>query len=240
MVVDAVGGGTWRVPRIVWLAGAIMLLAAFCAWMLIPRHYVADDRPKVNLESLIPTTFGEWRVDPTQAQMLVDPTVQEKLDSLYTQSLNRVYLNAQGQRVLLSIAYGRNQNTESTAAHRPEFCYAAQGFVVNRLGVSELSLAQHRINVVRLDSHVGERREPISYWVTLNHEASLPGFQRKLDQLRFGLQGLIVDGMLVRVSTIRHLSDPSSLDGEFELQSQFVRAMERAMSPADRSSVFGS
>jgi EpsI family protein len=230
----------WKVPLLIWVAGAVMIGAALLAAKVTPHHVLAEDRPELKLESVVPGRFGEWVVDPAMAMMLVDPTVQKKLDSLYTQTLNRTYVNARGERVMLSIAYGRNQNTESTAAHRPEFCYSAQGFVVSKVGLFELSLNKHQINVVRLDATSGDRREPITYWVTLGDSASVPGFQRKLHQLKYGLQGLIVDGMLVRVSTIRSLSDTATLQQDFALHERFLREMELAIPGGTRSRIFGS
>lgn len=234
------GGVDWRVPRVIWLALLLMLGAALTAYALIPRHFVADDKPPVKLEALVPASFGEWREDPAWAHLLVDPTVQEKLNVLYTQTLNRAYVGKNGERVMLSIAYGRNQNTESTAAHRPEFCYTAQGWVVTRIGQAKVKLDKHSIDVVHLDARAGNLMQPISYWVTLNDEASIPGFQRKLKQLKFGLQGMIVDGMLVRVSTQRGAQDTSGLEADFALQDRFLRDMEQAIPASSRARFFGS
>lgn len=234
------GGFEWRVPTLIWGVLLVMLCAAYAAYALIPRHSVADDKPEVKLEALLPKAFGDWREDPSWAHLLVDPTLQQKLDVLYTQTLNRAYVGKNGERVMLSIAYGRNQNTESTAAHRPEFCYTAQGWVVNRIGLGRVDLDKHHINVVHLDARAGNLRQPISYWVTLNDEASIPGFQRKIKQLKYGLQGLIVDGMLVRVSTQRSGEDPRGLDADFAVQDRFLRDMEQAIPASSRSRFFGS
>ena len=233
-------GPDWRVPRVIWLAALLMLCAALAAYALMPRHSVADDKPDVKLEALLPQAFGDWREDPAWAHLLVDPTLQQKLDVLYTQTLNRAYVGKNGERVMLSIAYGRNQNTESTAAHRPEFCYTAQGWVVTRIGQASVALDKHHIDVVHLDARAGSVRQPISYWVTLNDEASIPGFQRKLKQLKYGLQGLIVDGMLVRVSTQRSAEDSRGLDADFAVQDRFLRDMEQAIPASSRSRFFGS
>jgi EpsI family protein len=215
------------------------LCAAWLAVHLTPSHFVADDKQPVKLASMLPTQFAGWAVDPDQVALLVDPNVQKVVDSLYSQTLSRLYVNAKGQRIMLSIAYGRDQNSESTAAHRPEFCYSAQGFVVQKMGVAALPLTNHQISVMRLDARSGERREPITYWVTLGDNASLPGMRRKLLQLQYGLQGQILDGMLVRVSTVRAAIQPGSLDADFQLQADFLREMEKALAPEARSRFFG-
>ncbi|TAK97867.1 MAG: EpsI family protein [Aquabacterium sp.] len=231
---------SWRVPRLIWFAALLMVVAALLARQLTPTHMVADDKPPMALETLVPKQFGEWVLDPGAASMVVDPTVQQTLDSLYTQTLNRTYVSKSGERVMLSIAYGRNQNTESTAAHRPEFCYTAQGWVVTRLGVTDVQLDRHRTSAVRLDSRASTYRQPISYWVTLDESASVPGWHRKLHQLKYGLQGLIVDGMLVRVSNLRSAEDPRGLEVDFALQDRFLRDLEQAVPQSARARFFGS
>lgn len=239
MSAEALKPTVWRVHPGVWCALVIMLTAAFLADWFTPRHYTADDKPPVKLADMVPKAFGVWQEDPSQAVLLVDPTLQKAIDELYSQTLNRMYVSSNGERVLLSIAYGRNQNSESTAAHRPEFCYSAQGFMVQRVGVSPVALDGHEVQAVRLDAHQGERREPISYWVTLDNEPTLPGWDRKLRQLRHGLQGKIVDGMLVRVSSLRDTSSPDGLESDFQMQDRFLRDMAKAMSPDVRVRFFG-
>lgn len=179
--------------------------------------------------------MGGWVVDASIIPLLPDASLQSKLDALYSQLLARTYVNAQGQRVMLSIAYGADQSSEATAVHRPEFCYSAQGFRVRSAGRHTLSFGPRQIEVQRLISEMGSRFEPITYWVTLDEHASLPGLSRKLDQLRFGLRGQIPDGMLLRVSTIG-LSQAQS----FAVQEEFLETLYRAISPAVRTRYFGS
>ncbi len=239
MWADAIKQADWRVSPLIWLAAVMMAVAAWAGMRMTPSHFLADDKPPVALESMVPMSFAGWQVDPSQAVLLVDPSLKKAIDALYTQTLSRLYVGPSGERVLLSIAYGRNQNSESTAAHRPEFCYSAQGFIVSRVGVAPLDLGSHQINVVRLDAYTGERREPISYWVTLNDEPALPGWQRKVKQLQYGLQGQIVDGMLVRVSTLRGRRDNTGLESDFALQGRFLREMSASMPPEVRVRFFG-
>ena len=59
----------------------------------------------------------------------MDPGQKALLDRLYEQQLSRTYENAQGYRIMLSIAYGGNQRDE-LELHKPEVCYVAQGFVL--------------------------------------------------------------------------------------------------------------
>jgi EpsI family protein len=222
------------------VAAALMITGVGASVVMTPTRMIADEKLPMNLESVIPASFGEWKIDPLVVPILPDPTVQNKLDQLYSQTLNRTYVNTAGQRVMLSLAYGRNQNSESTAAHRPEFCYVSQGFSIHQFGQQALKLPKHSLEVVRLQAVAGARVEPISYWVTLNDEASVPGFDRKLRQLRYGLQGLIVDGMLVRVSSLVDGNTAIDTMPDYRLHNRFVAELEAAVPTAFRTRIFGS
>src|SRR5574343_1325133 len=183
------------------LASACMLGAAYLSEALRPTQSLADVRPAIVLEQLVPMEFGGWKAEPSLTPLLPDPSVQRVIESAYSQTLARGYVNDKGQVVMLTIAYGKDQNSESTAAHRPEFCYTGQGFTVHELGVHQAQLAGHALTMRQLVGTRDNYTEQISYWVTLDDQATLPGLGRKIAQLRYGLQGQIADGMLVRVST---------------------------------------
>lgn len=214
---------------------ASMAGGAAVAEAMKPRERLSLTKAPIQLEQQVPTLLAGWRVDTSLIPLLPDASLQAKLDALYSQLLARTYVNAAGQRVMLSIAYGADQSSEATAVHRPEFCYSAQGFRVSGAGRHTLTLGQRQIEVQRLISQMGSRYEPITYWVTLDERASLPGLNRKLDQLRYGLRGLIPDGMLVRVSTIGLQQDES-----FAVQQAFLEALYEAVPAAVRARYFGS
>ena len=90
------------------------------------------------------------------------------------------------------------------------------------------------IQVRRLVGALGPRFEPITYWITLNDEATLPGFRRKLKQIALGLRGQIPDGMLVRVSTIG-LAEKAA----YAVQDGFIAELARHLGPELRARYFG-
>jgi EpsI family protein len=211
-----------------------MLLALAAAESLRPTQHLSEARSRIDLASQVPHAFGEWREDQTVLPVLPNPQVQAKLDVLYSQVLARTYINPEGQRVMLSIAYGSDQSSEATAVHRPEFCYSAQGFRVRGAGQQALDIDGHPLRVQRLIATMAPRFEPISYWITLDDQATLPGLDRKLAQLRYGLRGQIPDGMLVRVSTV----GLGEAEG-FALQHRFLQSLRQAMPAAVASRYFG-
>jgi EpsI family protein len=222
-------------PRRSFIVGAACLSAVGVAEAMRPRHRLADDLPPLALSDDFPVAFNDWREDPSVMPVLPDPTVQASLSRLYAQVLARGYRNATGELVMLTVAYGSDQGSETTAVHRPEFCYSAQGFKVRNAGVGHLVLPGRTLTVQRLLAEQGDRVEPILYWVTLANEATLPGWSRKWHQLRYGLRGEIPDGMLVRTSTVGLLPKRS-----FDLQMQFLGQLRAALPARVVGRVFGS
>jgi EpsI family protein len=217
------------------LAALLMLGGVAASEALKPRQSMADMKPKLVLAELVPPSFGVWREVRSMQPVMPDPTVQAIIDMTYSEVLARAYVNDLGQVVMLTIAYGKDQNSEATAAHRPEFCYTGQGFSIKNKGVHEAQLATHALEVQQL---VGTKQgyvEPISYWVTLAESATLPGLGRKLAQLRYGLQGQVADGMLVRVS-----SPNRDLDKAYELHDRFIRDLEQQIPISFRARFFGA
>ncbi len=216
------------------LAGAAMLAAAAGAVALKPTIRMADSQP-VNFEQMVPKHFGVWQLDPTIIPVEVDPEIQAKLDDIYSQTLSRTYINDKGQRVMLSIAYGEDQNTEKTQAHRPEFCYRSQGFGVKEVAVVNLGVDNRQIVARQLLTQKPNRIEPVTYWMTIGEHVSLPGWRRKVTQLRYGLRGYIADGLLFRVSSLG-----AETATEYQLQQAFITDLNRAIPEQVRSRVFGS
>jgi EpsI family protein len=223
-----------KVSRQALIAGIAMFLSAILAWAMTPTKKVADERPPLELETIFPSGFGSWRIDPNVVPLTVSPDVQAQLDKLYSRTLARTYVNEQGERVMLSVAYGGDQS-DALQVHRPEVCYTAQGFQVLKEVVGELATQYGALPVKRLLAVSGRRQEPITYWVTVGDQATYGGMKQKLIKLKYGLTGKVPDGMLVRVSTIS--SDPEK---GYEVQGAFLKDMLGAMDPKDRLRIAGS
>jgi EpsI family protein len=211
-----------------------MSAISFAAETFKPTERVADQRPKIDLDAQVPLAFDGWLLDRSIIPIAPSPDVQASLDALYSATLARTYINSRGQRVMLSIAYGSDQSSEATSVHRPEFCYSAQGFRVKSVGEAKLMLDGYALPVQRLIAQQGQRLEPITYWITIDDEATLPGLGRKLEQLRYGLQGKIPDGMLVRVSTVG-LDEVTA----FKVQEDFLRSLYSIFDSDFRNRYFG-
>jgi EpsI family protein len=174
--------------------------AAALAKAGVPTKKIADQW-ETDLETMFPAQFGDWQVDTSLPVILPAPDVQAKLDAIYNQVLARTYVNRRtGERVMLSVAYGGDQS-DGMSVHLPEVCYPAQGFQLLSQSTGVLSLRGRPVPVKRLETRLGTRYEPITYWLTLGETVAAGRTARKIQQMRYGLQGLVVDGMLIRVST---------------------------------------
>lgn len=201
---------------------------------LTPKPRVLQPHEQFSLEQMIPQRFGDWRIDPSIVPLAPDPEQQSMLEKIYDQTLSRTYINSQGQRVMLSIAYGGDQS-KALQLHLPEVCYVAQGFQMQKDAEDNLTTRFGELPVKRLVARLHERNEPITYWITIGEHASRAGIQQKLHRLAYGLSGEIPDGMLVRVSTIQ-----SNETQAYGVQDRFVAEMLGVMAPRDRTRLLGS
>lgn len=146
--------------------GVYMFAAAGMALALKPTAKVADSGPKVDLEVLLPKTFGDWKIGETIVPLIADPELQAKLDKIYNQTLTRTYVNSRNERIMLSIAYGGDQS-DTMAVHKREVCYPAQGFQILKSAFGTFSTGAGDIPVKHLVATQGQRVEPINYWTTV-------------------------------------------------------------------------
>lgn len=211
---------------------ALMCLTSVGAVALRPGNKAAVRSP-IDLASIVPNQFGNWREEPLPAAQVVNPETKQLLDRLYSQILNRTYVSADGYRIMLSIAYGSDQRDEFQA-HKPEVCYPAQGFTLQSKQPGTLATGFGEISVTRLQTRMGERWEPVTYWFTVGDSAIENKIQKRLVEFRYGLTGEIPDGMLFRVSSI-----DKEHERAYRLQGQFVHDLLQAISPAQRARLSG-
>ncbi|GCL65116.1 exosortase-associated protein EpsI, B-type [Pseudaquabacterium pictum] len=215
------------------LVALLMVASAGAAVFGRPTKHMADQIGMPNLEAMFPKAFGEWRVDTSMPVVLPSPDVQALLDKIYNQVLSRSYVNAKGERIMLSVAYGGDQS-DGTSAHRPEVCYPAQGFAITANKLQTLPVGGRQLPVRQLMSKLGPRNEPITYWVVVGGDVVTTGIGQKLAQMRYGVRGIVADGMLMRVSNIE-----ADMAKGHQLQARFITDLAGQMDAASASRVFG-
>lgn len=212
----------------------LMLAASGLALALRPTHKIADQGSAMDLEAMIPRMFGDWREEPQNAVPIVDPQQKELIDKIYTQTLSRTYVNNRGYRIMLSLAYGKDQR-DTMQVHYPEVCYPAQGFSLQEKQNGTLATERGAIPVTRILTSLGQRNEPVTYWTTVGDRVVQTGIQKKLAEMSYGLSGKIPDGMLIRISSI----DPEAVHA-YEMQTEFADQMLSALTPEYRQRLNGN
>jgi len=210
----------------------MLIVTSVAALAFRPDTKIADIT-QISLESMIPRRIGDWHEDPQRNVQVVNPQTQAMLDKLYSQLLVRVYVDEEGYRIMLSLAYGSDQRG-TLQAHKPEVCYPAQGFTLHSNVLVPLSTPFGEIPAQRLYTTRGPRAEPVTYWYTVGDTAVQTKLQKRLVDLRYGLTGQIPDGMLFRVSSI-----DANEDRARRKQDRFVNQLLQAISPVDRKRVSG-
>ncbi len=206
----------------------LMLLSGWAAKLAEPTVRIADSHAQIMLDSAVPKQFGDWREDVSQASAVINPTTEQALQRIYAQTLSRTYVNQQGARIMLSIAYGADQR-DNLSVHFPEGCYGGQGFAVTAVEADVLKTGQGTLPVSRMVATLNNRIEPISYWVMVGEKAVRDSWEMKKVKLAYALKREIPDATLVRVSNI----DPDAAEA-YQLQQQFVSQMFDAMTPQAR------
>ena len=212
---------------------ALMCCASAAGIAMRPTSKASASADAVSLETLVPPEFGEWRELQDKGALVVNPQTKELLDKLYSQLLTRTYVNRQGYRIMLSLAYGDDQRG-GLQAHRPETCYPAQGFKVSSLQDGTLSTAHGTIGVRRLITSLGPRNEPVTYWLTVGDHIVRNRWEKRLAEIRLGVTGQIPDGMLFRISSI-----DADEGRAFDMQRSFTADLMSAVSPRARRQLGG-
>lgn len=211
-----------------------MCVAAWVAVLARPTIRVADMRPKVELETLVPSKFGGWAIDQSIVPIGLSPDVAAAISQVYAQTLQRTYVNGDGERVMLSLAYGADQ-TDSVQIHLPEGCYQGQGFAVTDKNVGRYESRLGVFPVARLVARKANRQEPITYWVVVGDEVAVDSWGMKKAKLRYAAKKQIADGMLVRVSTISADSGAG-----FAIQNRFLSDLLDELSKDARDRLIGA
>lgn len=216
-----------------FLVCGLMIAASISAFALKPRPQDGGVPVEARLEQIVPVDFNGWKLEPTQGGFVVSPDVQETLGKIYSETLSRTYVSETGDRIMLSLAYGGSQSRE-LQIHKPEVCYAAQGFRLLDTQLASLQLNGRDVPVMRIVAQAANRREPITYWIRSGDYLVRGWFEQNKVRITYGLRGLVPDGLLVRVSSI---SDDS--DAAFRVQERFLDDLLKNLADQDKPMFLG-
>lgn len=209
-----------------------MVVSIGIAWAIRPHMMLAKVRRPIDLRTVIPQKFGDWREVKTRT-VIINPELAAALHKIYDQTLARTYVDSKGDGIMLSIAYGGDQEG-NLELHLPQGCYRGQGFAVGRVTQHRMATPYGMISVSRMVATLGLRVEPVTYWIVIGSKAADTLWTIKRDALEYALKDIVPDGMLVRVSTIT--PDASQA---YKLEQQFAAAMLVAIPAKDRHLFIG-
>lgn len=209
-----------------------MVSAAVLSQILTPSVMPDDGSDIINLETMIPGEFGKWKTDTSTTSPIVNPN-KAAIYKIYNQTLSRTYINDEGERVMLSIAYGGNQSTD-LHVHRPELCYVASGFEIREMTKTFVDTSIGRMPVMHLIAKQGSRNEPITYWIRVGDSLTRGWLEQKLTAIARSLTGNVPDGLLFRVSSISNDETQS-----YAIQQEFLSGMMLAVKPENRHWLVG-
>lgn len=215
------------------LFGGGLLAAAGVAAALTPRRNVVLLPEGRELESVVPQTIGTWRTIPSDVFVL--PKTEGSLaDRLYNQTVTRLYQSPDDIMVMLVMAYGQTQN-DLLQLHRPETCYTSVGFEITASKVERVLLpGTAGLPIRELTATAESRVEPIVYWTRIGDALPTTGEEQRWAKLEQQLDGIVPDGILVRMSTV---GEPNP--ATFAALRKFAAAMLGAVKPADRAVLIG-
>lgn len=205
---------------------ALLGMTGIATAALSPASHTVDVSAP-DLDAMLPRAFDGW----SQVDLATIVLPQESETSKGEAVAYRAYADELGRIVTVVAAYGPPLS-DSVRLHRPETCYAAQGFSIRSRSVATVSDRLGDIPVVNLDAESQSRRESVTYWLregsTFTTSAGDLGWRR----LRRGFGGSS-EGALLRVSTV------SRDAAQFDLNMEFLAAFADALGADARAVLLG-
>lgn len=188
----------------------------------------------VPLEDLFPRRFPGWQTD-MGAEVFVRPSRERGREhGIYDQVLERTYVSADGAGLMLLAAQG-NEQSAGLQMHRPEVCYPSNGFRLSSFETVSLQVVGRALPGARLHAVRSGRAESVTYWMVLGEQVVAGSTEFRLRQLQFGLRRKLLDGMLVRLSSI----GPDAQRG-YTLHARFASDLATALPAGNRAKIMGA
>lgn len=213
------------------IVGGALLATAGISYARQPRH-MPPLLGKTKLETLIPSRIGPWTFETSSG--LVLPPSDQLTESLYDELVTRVYTGPDGGGVMMLIAYSGRQDG-MLQVHRPEICYPASGYRLDRMEDHAIPLtAAERLPARFIVAEGRSRTEQLVYWTRIGPSFPTSWLGQREAVVRENLKGFIPDGVLVRISTIMQ-NDTAALN----LLERFTAELRRSLTGKAGQALFG-
>jgi EpsI family protein len=188
---------------------------------------------KGGLDAIIPNDVGPWKFETTSG--LVLPPPDATADRLYDEVLTRVYSRPDGQTVMFLVAYSSVQDG-LLQLHRPEVCYPVGGYQLTQTQISPIRFGNGDNVPARMFTATSAVRvEHVLYWTRLGAALPTSWVEQRWAVVRANLDGIIPDGVLVRMSCIEN--DP---DKAFAVLREFAADLASSVTPQTRKLLWQS
>lgn len=156
---------------------------------------------RVDLNAMFPRRLGGWIAVSDATPVLPDEAVERGIADAYDSWIARVYRREDGKAVMLVVAYG-SSTSRTLAVHRPETCYAAQGFTITATGERPLPPPFQSVVARQMMARREDRVEPVLFWMTVAGRQSSFGIGQNIALLKAAWRGESPDAFLIRASTV--------------------------------------
>lgn len=214
---------TIRVATCIQIILLSIVLFAVASVLKPSQHYA---RNGVNLERDVPKEIGEWfEGQQSIIQVSLFSGGANLLNQIYDDMLMRMYEDKQGNKLMLALAYAKEQR-QDVKIHLPEVCYPAQGYQLlksetkqfNALGNGYAALGKQQLYYQQ------GRLEAVTYWVRVGDQTLTSGKDMRLKIIKDGLLNqMLDDGILVRVSSV--VADDKQAEQAYALHEKFLAAL---------------
>lgn len=229
---DDVTPSTGALSRRNVLTGAALLGAAAIAYVRQPKP-MPKQLGKGGLDALIPKDLGPWKFETTSG--LVLPPPDATADRLYDEVVTRVYTRADGQSVMFLVAYSGTQDG-LLQLHRPEVCYPVGGYQLSQTEIAPIALtATEQVPARAFTATSALRVEHVLYWTRLGSALPTSWAEQRWAVVVANLEGVIPDGVLVRMSCIDNDSDKA-----FGILREFAAELGGSVTPKARQLLWKS
>jgi EpsI family protein len=213
------------------LGGGFAATAALAAVMTPRLHEFTIGHAKI--ADVIPTHAGPWSQVPSDAFTLPE---ENPTDGFYDQVFTRAFIAPGQPMIMLLIAYGAAQSG-MMKVHRPEVCFTSAGFKITddhdtRIPVGPDKAVPGKGFLGLRNSHT----ERVLYWTRISNQFPSDLGGQRLVMIERGLQGVIPDGVLVRLSTP---GDLHPADTEPTMKA-FVRELVANCNPMGKALLLGA
>jgi EpsI family protein len=225
-----------RLPAVKMLSAIVLF--AISIGVLIIAHAM---KPVSNyatyssdLEKNIPQEFKDWKLVPQLTQQVSLVSDNNMQNQIYDDVLMRTYVNKEGAKVMLALAYAKEQR-QDVKIHQPDICYPAQGYQMLKSTLASFDISANASPIVGKNqvytssSHL----EAVSYWVRVGDGTFLSGLQMRLKIIEDGLfKQRFDDGILVRVSSTAQ--NDSETEKLFKLHERFLNDLTASVTGNNR------